>query len=238
MKKTLLFGFLLGLYSLAPASTTEYVCYETTEAQSNDFWVEHMYYAKCTDYVGTGSKSFETSDYVDFNGGSTIDFTNIHVSKDGIYTVQLYYGIGWADNDGAGVKVNVNGELAKELVLYKLAGNPPAIEEFDVELYADYDNVIQLKQVKDWAITLGIKLVPQGATSLDKVSDNPYFVTAGNDLIKVQGLNGANNQIQVYGMDGKLVYSNLTEVSSLDIPATKGAYIVKVNGYATKVLVK
>ena len=238
MKKTLLFfGLLAVLFSFN--ATAQVVCYEEAESAVPDFWVDHFYYAKCTDYVSSGSKVFAgNDDYLDFNGGSTIDFTNIFVPKDGVYTVMLSYGIGYADETGAVVTVNVNGELADQLVLYRLTGAPPAICEFEVELWGDHNNVIQLKQTKDWAITLGIQLVSQGENAIRKVNENSYKISSENGTLRVSNLEGNDNQIRIHSIDSKLLQAVTVKTSSFETSLDSGFYIVSINGKASKVFVK
>jgi hypothetical protein len=236
-KTTLLSGLLAVLFSFN--ATAEIICYGEEESQTPDFWVNHFYYAKCTDYVGSGSKSFEDTDYVDFNGESSVDFTNVFVPEDGTYTVQLSYGVGYADADGAVVTINVNNELADQLIVYTLTGAPPAIYEFDVELWGDYNNVIQLKQVKDWMTTLGIQLVPKGGVNaIPEINEIPYKISSGKGTLSINNLKGSGNQIRINSLDGKLLRTVTTKSSSFNMSLASGIYIIHVNGKASKVLIK
>jgi hypothetical protein len=215
----------------------EIICYPETQASINDFWIDHFYYAKCTDYVGTGSKSFEDSEYVDFNGGSSVDFTNIHVSADAEYTVRLSYGIGWADAEGAVLTLNVNDEFAHQLTLYTLTSPPPAVYEFDVELYADYDNVIQFRQVKDWPILQGIQLIKKEGNGLSKKNNVTHSISGVNGEIRIDNLS-KNALIQIYSVEGQLIYSSKALNSFFCKPLNSGIYMVKINDTVSKVIVK
>jgi hypothetical protein len=235
MKKITVLCTMFCLMSLTMQA--DVTCYSEAEASVNDFWVDHFYYAKCTDYWGTGSKSFEDSEYVDFNGGSSVDFTNIRVPADAEYTIYLSYGIGWADAEGAVLTVNVNDEFVNQLILYTLISPPPAIYEFDVELYADYNNVIQFKQVKDWAILLGIQLVKKGGNSLSKENNGKHSVSGTIGGIHINNLS-KNALVQIYSLEGQLIDSTRASSSFFNKSLNPGIYIVKIDDSVTKVLVK
>ncbi|MCX6307544.1 MAG: IPT/TIG domain-containing protein, partial [Bacteroidia bacterium] len=65
----------LGTGSLAGFVWSPVVCYDGGTSGANNFWLTHFYYAKCTDYVGSNTKEVAGSDYLDYNGGSNINFT-------------------------------------------------------------------------------------------------------------------------------------------------------------------
>ena len=237
MKKTLLFGLLAVLVSFN--MTAQIVCYGEEEASAPDFWLSHFYFAKCTNYIGTGSKIFSgDADYVDFNGGSRVDYTNVFVSKDGMYTVQLSYGVGYAEPEAGGIMdVIVNDELAEQLIFYSNP-NRPLYLEFDVELYADYANIIQFKQRKDWMIMLGIQLAFAGESGISKVNTNPYRIASKDGILSITDLKGSDNQIRIHSIEGKLFQDVQVKSSSFNASLAPGLYIVNVNGKASKVLVK
>ena len=175
------------------------------------------------------------NDYVDFNGGSAVEFP-VWVSKDAKYTVTLSYGIGWADDAGAILTVNVNNEFATQLVLHTLTADPPATIDFDVELFADYDNVIQLKQTKDWPIISGIQL--SGDFSGTKmIQANEFRVISTNGAISIEGLTG-KNQIEIFSITGQRIDSSTTSSTSYNFTLEDGIYILKVNDSVRKVLVR
>lgn len=238
MKKTLLFG-LMTLFFLLTAipAKADVTCYSPEEASTVDFWLEHLYYAKCTDWEGTGSKLFgENPDYIDFNGGSTIDFP-LKVSKDGVYTVTLSYGIGWAhETDGATMLINVNGNFSGQLTVHRLTADPPATIDFEVELFANYDNVIQLKQSVHWPIILGIQLSAK-TTGTISAEEDTFRVFSSKGAIEIDRMTG-KNQIDIYAVNGKKLHSTVLTSSSFNYGLPEGLYIVKVNGKAKKVIVK
>jgi len=216
---------------------SQVICYEVEESSAVGFWFDHFYFAKCTDWEATNSKLFaDDNDYIDFNGGSSVDFTNIFVEEDGDYTVIMKYGIGYANpTDGALLTINVNGQLAEQLVLYRLTEPRPASIEFTVELWAEWDNVIQLKQERDWPILLGIQL--SDGSGIAKTQQEVYSVYASNGMIGVKNLMGSS-YVQVYSIDGKLISSVSTIEATVNLPAKPGFYIVKINGTTQKVVVR
>lgn len=236
MKKILLISALIAIVSLGNNLQAEVQCFTPQEAETVDFWLDHFYYATCTDWEGTGSKLFgDNSEYVDFNGGSTVEFP-VWVSRDGEYTVTLAYGIGWTDDAGATVTVNVNDEFATQLVLHKLTADPPATIDFSVELYADYDNVIQLQQVKDWPIINGMQLSANFAGT-EMIHSNDFKVISADGAISVAGLTG-KNQIEIFSITGQILDSSIVSSASYNFMLKNGLYILKVNDSVRKVLVR
>ena len=243
MRKKLLLSaisLLLCLFSLTNINAQDdYICYDEEESTEVDFWLDHVYYGICTDWEGTNSKLFEgVGPYIDFNGGSSVDFTGIYVPEDAIYTVQLLYGIGYADENGAVTTVNVNNELAAQLTLFRQSGSSPYLEEFEVELYSNYNNVIQFKQVKDWPLILSIQLVKTTTGISDVKTEDSYTVSGFDGVISIDKLDTGNNSVRIYTLDGKSIFNKVVSVSSLNIPVAPGLYIANINGSATKVLVK
>jgi hypothetical protein len=238
MNKTLFLG--LGVLLLSPFCRAQVTCYPESDATANDFWTDHFYYSTCTDYIGSGSKLFEdgSEGYVDFNGGSSVDFTKIHVPNDAEYTVTIKYGIGWCDDLGATLTLNVNGEFVDQLILFRGDGEKPWTHEFDVELYSDYDNVIQLQQVKDWPILLGIQLTKKNGSNISTIEAANYTLSANKGKVVVGNLTG-RNRIQIYSFEGKLIHNAFVESGSVEFPVQiSGFYVVNVNGTAKKILVK
>ncbi|MDR1682074.1 MAG: DUF6383 domain-containing protein [Candidatus Symbiothrix sp.] len=236
MKKNVLFG--LAVLACSVAAQAQNTCYTDAEASAPDFWTTHFYFATCTDYVGTNSKLFEdgSTGYVDFNGGSSVDFTNIYVPSDAEYTVMLRYGIGWADESGATLTLNVNGDFVDQLVLFPGEGEKPWAMEFDVELYGDYNNTIQLVEVKDWPIILGIQLTPKVGSEIKKIDTPSYQLVSSNGKLTVSNLEN-NSRIRIYSIDGKLIQS-VVAANSFQTSLVPGVYVVKVNGEARKAIVK
>lgn len=239
MKNLLLrtLGLLLVLFSLEV--TAQVTCYGE-ESKTPDFWLDHFYYAKCTDYESTGSQLFGGNlDCVEFTAGSTIDFTDIYVSKDAVYTVILYYGIGWCDELGAYVDLNVNGQFTDQLVLFPSAiVGEDATYQFEVELYSDYNNVIQLKNVKDWPAFRGFQLSSNETTKVATTDKNICKVFFTNGSLFVENMLGVDNHIQINSIDGRLIKSVTTDASSYTTSLSTGLYVVNVNGNLTKIFVK
>ncbi|MFV0468499.1 MAG: T9SS type A sorting domain-containing protein [Dysgonomonas sp.] len=161
------------------ANGQEATCYSQSETQTDDFWMSHLYYAQCTDYVGSGSKLVGDGPYIDFNTGSAVDFTKIKVSKTGRYTVQLSYGIGYADGQGAQFKVYVNGEYDQTYTVYTLSQTPPATINIEADLVSGKENSIKLVQQKDWPTILGIKLLDVSEKEL------AYSFSSGNLVVNL-----------------------------------------------------
>ena len=234
MKKVLIFGFFIAFFAMSLKA--QVTCYGQEESAEVGFWFDHFYYAKCTDWEATGSKLFgPDEDYIDFNGGSSVDFTNIFVEKDGDYTVTMSYGVGYADEEIGGLlNIFVNGQLAEQFNFFR---NPdrPITYEFTVELWADWDNVIQFKQERDWPILLGIQL-SNGSTITGKRVE-AHSVYSSNGMINIVNPAGKCD-VQIYSIDGKLVKSASSIEALISLPVRAGFYILKINGTAQKIIVK
>lgn len=152
IKLTFFLAFAGSALSLYPQT-----CYSDSESKSADFWLSHLFYAQCTDYEGTGSKLFEGGPYIDFGGGSSVEFNNVNVSQSGDYIVRLSYGIGYAGSAGAQMKVYTNGVYSQTCTVYSLTQNPPATIDLNVKLESGI-NSIKFEQSVDWPTILGIQL--------------------------------------------------------------------------------
>ena len=62
------------------------------------------------------------------------------------------------------------------------------------------------------------------------------IITGSEGRIKISGI--TNEPIQIYTVDGKLVYSSSKSDSSVTISVSTGSYIVKAGTKVAKVLVK
>lgn len=239
MKK--LFLLTLGFLAVSFSSnlTAQVTCYGEEESKATDFWLGHFYYAKCTDYASTGSQLFGGNpDCVEFTGGSTIDFTNIYVSTDDSYLVMLYYGIGWCDELGAYVDLNVNGEFTDQLILFpSTVVGEDATYQFEVELYADYSNVIQLKNVKDWPAFRGFQ-ISKNPNSISELKENSFTVSSSNGVLSIDNLKQDGSRIQINSIDGRLIQSVTTYSSSYTSSLNPGLYMVNVNGDVTKIFIE
>lgn len=239
MKKVLLVLGVMGLLSQsAQVSAQEITCYDPAEASAVGFWFEHPYFGKCTDYEGAGSKSFEGSSYIDFNGGSSVIFDNIYVEEDGTYYMTLNYGTGWAhDTDGCSMTLWINDEWKERITVMKVDA-PPAQLTLEVELWGDgFENIIRLTQDEHWPIVLGIELSMTDPASSVKLEKATYTIDTVDGEIVINNLEGKSD-IRVYGIDGKLVDSAVTSNASYHKTVAKGVYVVKVNERAHKVSVQ
>ncbi len=151
----------LGTGSLSGFEWSPVVCYDGGTSGANDFWLTHFYYAKCTDYVGSNTKEVAGSDYLDFNGGSNINFTNISVTNAGNYMARLTYYSGFATN---ALNVSINGGTNVLTSNMALSATPTTFD-IPVTLIAG-TNTINLTQSGNWPRVLGIQLIgPPAITS-------------------------------------------------------------------------
>ena len=75
----------------------------------------------------------------------------------------------------------------------------------------------------------GINSIPYG---------NDIKVWGSNRILHISGLQ-LGQKIKVYSVDGSVIYKANAEDNTVIIPVNhSGAFIVTVNGYSTKVLVK
>lgn len=239
MKSLLLLSFGLLAASFSSNLSAQVTCYGE-ESKTADFWLDHFYYAKCTDYASTGSQLFGGNlDCVEFTAGSTIDFTDIYVAKDDTYQVTLYYGIGWCDELGAYVDLNVNDQFTDQLVLFpSTVVGVDATAQFEVELYADYNNVIQLVNVKDWPAFRGFQLALTPTSAVSASKENSCTVSSSNGMLYIDHLSRTANQIRINSIDGKLIKSVTTGSASYTTPLATGLYTVNINGNVAKIFVK
>ena len=222
------------------------VCYDASETEQVDFWLDHFYYAKCTDYSDktasgghAGGYVFEANtNYIGLAAWGGLDWDGIRVSQDGTYRVQIVYGIGYCDDQGAWANLQVNGELMDQLIFFVPEPSPGTIE-IEAELYANYDNIIQLISVKDWPVFLGIQIFPLEDTGISTPQESSYTVSCIDGTLVVNDLTGINDRISIYTPDGKLINSITSNTSSsYSTSLAAGMYIINVNGCASKILVK
>ena len=238
MKKILFFSLLAGLSTFSVMGE-EVPCYTDEEKQTPDWFLDHPYYATCTDYIGTGSKPFgDNPEYVDFNSGSTVDFTDIYVSQDGYYELTVWYGTGFADETGATMEVNVNDAPWDILTMFQVT-NPPVTQSIEIELYGGgFSNTIQFKQVKDWPILSRIQLeLVEGFSSTPSIETDTYSIVATKNIIAIDGLL-QDSQVKIYSTTGALVDNAIATSNYLSNELPAGLYIVNVNGKSHKVLIK
>ena len=248
MKSKLLFNICIAIVisgaSIMSTNAQVVTCHDATVSSANDFWLNNFYFSKCTDYISTGGKDISDplwSSYVDFNGGASIDFTNIRVSQDGAYTARLTYGIGWAEAIvGANFNLIVNDEFIGNYTVFAIENPDPAVPrtiDLPVTLSTDWDNVIKIEQVKDWPTTLGIQLM-RVSTGISDVKQKTFTVSGINKSIQINKLTNKSNFVEIYSIEGKLIDSKTIQQESFVKAMEKGLYIVKVNGIAAKVVVQ
>lgn len=241
--KNLLLLFALSAALFSPNATAQVTCYGD-ESKDVDFWLEHFYYAKCTDYENgidhAGGHIFPgDEDYIGPSAYGGIDFPGIYVSQDGTYTVRATYKIGWTDDAGALSDIKINGEWTEQLNLFP-PDPEPGTTEFEAELYSDYDNLIQILSVKDWPAFLGIQILPLSGsgTKMSETNEIPFSIRILNGMLSIDNLTETNNYIQINSMDGRLIESVTTSSSSYSTPLTAGLYMVNVNGKVMKAIIK
>ncbi len=231
-------------------SWAEPLCYDQTESETTDFWLEHFYYAKCADYSNktatgghAGGMIYEGNpNYIAFQFYGGLDFDGIYVAKDGTYHVEVVYGIHGCDALGAGADLVVNGEKVKSLVFPQLFDITLGTIEFDVDLRADTANLIQLISVKDYPVFSGIQIHPTEniGTSVAQIETRmPYQVSCFDEILTVDGLTGISDLIQIHSLNGQLIHSIVSNASdTYSVSLTTGLYIITVNGSAIKAAVK
>lgn len=237
MKKYYFCLSLMGLFAFG-AMGQDIQCYTDDEKQTPDWFLDHPYYATCTDYVGTGSKPFgDDPEYVDFNGGSTVDFTDIYVSQDGYYALTVWYGVGYADETGATLELNVN-DAPWDIMTCFTVTNPPVTQEFEIELYGGgFSNTIQFKQVKDWPILSRIQLaLVEAFSGTPSIETESCKIVSSQNMIAISEL-VPNSEISIYTTAGVLVEQAIATSLYNSTVLNEGLYIVKINGEAHKVLV-
>jgi len=213
-------------------------CYDESESTATDFWFSHFYYAKCTDYLGTGSKLFgDNNDYIDFNGGSSVEFTKIRVATEGEYIARLSYGIGYADDEGAVFKLFVNDEFISSFTVYRLTSDPPATIDLPVYLYPDWDNSIKIQQQKDWPIVLGIQLINPASEVINHSLNNVRIIVNNHSLL-ISGLQEEkSNKIAIFSSEGRLISSEVVLNNTYRKELKAGLYFIKINDSAIKVII-
>ncbi|MEI8274297.1 MAG: hypothetical protein WCG08_16920, partial [Paludibacter sp.] len=223
----------LGTGSLSGFSWSPVTCYDVMTSGVNDFWLSHFYYAKCTDYVGSNTKEVSGSDYLDFNGGSNIDFTNISVTDAGSYVATINYHSGFPTNT---LNVSVNTGINVLTSNLPLSATPTTFD-IPVTLLAG-SNSIKLTQATNWPRVLGIQLSRSFSTSFSAEKQYKYTVTGFNKSIKICGLNTKINHIEIFSIEGRLIDSEMTQQATCVRAINQGIYLVKVNGKPSKVVVQ
>ena len=223
----------LGTGSLSGFSWSPVTCYDVMTSGVNDFWLSHFYYAKCTDYVGSNTKEVAGSDYLDFNGGSNINFTNISVTDAGSYVATINYYSGFSTNT---LNVSVNSGIDISTDNFPLSATPTTFDK-PVTLVAG-SNSIKLTQATNWPRVLGIQLSKSVSTSLYPTKKSNYIISGLSNSIKISGLNTKINTIEIFSIEGRLIDSETIQQGTFTKAINQGIYLVKVNGETYKVVVQ
>jgi len=102
-----------------------------------------------------------------------------------------------------------------------------------------YKTALNDEQIQNSALNIGsiIKALDlayeEGITAVGTITDSKYKVIPGANRINIFGLNGTE-KITLYGIAG----SQLKITNSSSIPVNAGVYILKINSFVTKVIVR
>ena len=234
-------------------------CPTVEQATSEDWYLSHMYDARCTELTNTFEKDggayiytnaenekvkiTASGEWMDFYYAdpSSVIFDSIYVSKDEFYDMTWFFRLDVIDGEataGSKTQLWVNDELAGEITIY-ISDADVELDEVvyeGIELYADYPNKIKLLKVNGWPLTRGIQLACEGS-AVENVNSASFFVTSANGMMNINRLSGESN-ITVYSISGAQLQEATTTASSYSMPMAPGAYIVNVNGQFAKAVVR
>ncbi len=234
-------------------------CPTVAQATSEDWYLNHMYDARCTELTNTFEKDggayiylnaenekikiTASGEWIDFYFAdpSSVVFDSIYVSKDDYYDLKWYFHQDVVDGEvtaGSKTQIWVNDELAGEFTTY-ISDEDVELDEVvyeGIELYADYPNKIKLLKGNGWPLTRGIQLSREG-TGIHNTQAASFFVTSSDGLLTINRLSG-ESQITIYSIGGAQLQTVTTTASHYTIPMTAGAYIVKVNDQFAKAVVR
>lgn len=234
-------------------------CPTVAQATSEDWYLNHMYDARCTELTNTFEKDggayiylnaenekikiTASGEWMDFYYAdpSSVVFDSIYVSKDDYYDLKWYFRQDVVDGEataGSKTQIWVNDELAGEFTTY-ISDADVELDEVvyeGIELYADYPNKVKLLKVNGWPLTRGIQLSREG-TGIHNTNAVSFFVTSLDGMLTINRLSGEST-ITVYSISGTRLQTVTTTASSYTIPLTSGAYIVKVNDQFAKAVVR
>lgn len=234
-------------------------CPTAAQAISEDWYLSHMYDARCTELTNTfvqdgGAYIYLNAEnekvkitanglWIDFYYAdpSSVVFDSIYVSKDDYYDMKWYFRQDVVDGEataGSKTQVWVNDELVGEVTTY-ISDADVELDEVmyeGFELYADYPNKIKLLKVNGWPLTRGIQLYREGS-AVENVNNASFFVTSVDGVMTINRLSGESN-ITIYSISGAQLQEATTTASSYAIPMAPGAYIVNVNGQFAKAVVR
>ena len=124
----------------------------------------------------------------------------------------------WIGRSCYGNDVYLRKSMVSDFRLYKTALTDSQIMDTEMKVKTTID-----------ALNAASAETPNG---VNLVNDSPYRVLSFPGEIKIQGLTG-NEKISLYDVTGR----QLKIDNPVSIPAKTGVYIVRINGYQTKVVV-
>lgn len=132
----------------------------------------------------------------------------------------VYNSLSWISKDANIVSVNERGVLKAN-----------SIGETDV--------IATIKNDKGSEFSMTCHILVSDATGINSIPyGNDIKVWGSNRILHISGLQ-LGQKIKVYSVDGSVIYKANAEDNTVIIPVNhSGAFIVTVNGYSTKVLVK
>lgn len=234
-------------------------CPSVEQAISENWYLTHMYDARCTELTNTWEKDNGEYIYTNVDGDkikittsgewmdfyfadpSSIVFDSIYVSEDGYYDMTYFFRCDVIDGEvtaGAKSQVWVNDELSGELTVW-VSDEGLELDQTKyegIELYADYPNKIKIQKINGWPLTRGIQLSRQGM-GVNNVHTTSFFVSVMDGMLSIQRLAG-NSEIAIYTLTGKQILSTTTNAASYTTALAPGAYIVEVNGEFAKAVVR
>lgn len=234
-------------------------CPTAEQATSEDWYLTHMYDARCTELTNTWEKDNGAYIYTNVEDGkvkitadgqwidfywadpSSIVFDSIYVSEDGYYDMTWFFRCDAIDGEAtAGSKnyVYVNDELFGDVTVW-ISDEEVELDQTKVEgieLYADFPNKIKLQKGNGWPLTRGIQLSRVGM-GIRNAHTASFFVSVEDGVMTLNRLSG-NSRIAIYSLTGEQVLTATTNETTFATTLPQGAYIVNVNGEYAKAVVR
>lgn len=234
-------------------------CPTVAQATSEDWYLTHMYDARCTELTNTWEKDGGAYIYTNADGEkvkitangewldfyfadpSSIVFDSIYVSQDGYYDLTWFFRCDVIDGEataGSRNYVYVNDELFSDVTVW-VSDEGVELDQTKVEgieLYADYPNKIKLLKGNGWPLTRGIQL-SRGGMGVENAHTASFFVSVTDGVMTVNRLSGTS-QIAIYLLTGEQVMTVATTETTFATTLPQGVYIVDVNGEYAKAVVR
>lgn len=234
-------------------------CPTPKQAHSDNWYLNHMYDARCTNLTNTWEKDGGAYIYTNTEGGkvkitangewldfyfadpSSIVFDSIYVSEDGYYDMTWFFRLDYidgADEAGSASQLYVNDELVDQIVVWKTTGDTEVDQtKYEgLELWADFPNKIVIQKINGWPLTRGIQLSGEGM-GIKNAHTASFFVSVADGAMTLNRLSG-NSDIAIYSLTGEQVLTAATTEVTYTVSLPQGAYIVKVNGEYAKAVVR